>query len=165
MASDPEAIKVKKNQLVQLLESWGPTFTISVEIKITSFEKQEAGHWGEILRLASRPGDCCLNGQRVPAVFLSSVKCSIGFNQINVVLEPYSRSFYITTSIGNNFDKKFSINGLEENTWYKMVLSQRKIGVWFIPYEHWKSSSKNFFFIIFFSFFITTQTTFSWMDF
>ena len=52
--------------------------------------------------------------------------------QINVVLEPYSRSFYITTSIGNNFDKKFNINGLKENTWYKMVLSQRKIGVWML---------------------------------
>ena len=160
LASDPEAIKIEQNQLLQTLESWGPTFTISVEIKITSFEEQEAGHWGEILRLASRPGDCCLNGQRVPAVFLSSVKCSIGFNQINVVLEPYSRSFYITTSIGNNFDKKFSINGLEENTWYKMVLSQRKIGVWTL-----KIIIKKFLFYHFFSFFITTQTTFSWMDF
>ena len=60
---------------------------------------------------------------------MSNAALVVGFNQINVVLEPYSRSFYITTSIGNNFDKKFSINGLEENTWYKMVLSQRKIGV------------------------------------
>ena len=64
-------MKVRKNNLVQTLESWGPTFTISVEIKITSFEAQEAGHHGEILRLTSRPGDCCLNGQRVPVVFLS----------------------------------------------------------------------------------------------
>ena len=129
---DPEAIKIRQNQLLQTLESWGPTFTISVEIKITSFQKQEEGHWGEILRLTSRPGDCCLNGQRVPAVFLSSVICTNGLiyvNQTNVVLEPNSTSFYITTSIGNNFDKKFDINGLEENTWYKMVLSQRKIGV------------------------------------
>ena len=37
-------MKVRKNNLVQTLESWGPTFTISVEIKITSFEEQEAGH-------------------------------------------------------------------------------------------------------------------------
>ena len=130
LASDPEAIKVKKNQLVQLLESWGPTFTISVEIKITSFEEQEEGHWGEILRLTSRPGDCCLNGQRVPVVFLSRTNCSKSLsNQINVVLEPYSRSFYITTSIGGNADKKFHIDGLEENIWYKMVLSQKKTGV------------------------------------
>ena len=40
---DPEAIKIKQNQLLQTLESWGPTFSISVEIKITSFQKQEAG--------------------------------------------------------------------------------------------------------------------------
>ena len=72
---DPEAIKIKQNQLLQTLESWGPTFSISVEIKITSFQKQEAGHWGEILRLTSRPGDCCLNGQRVPVVFLSRANC------------------------------------------------------------------------------------------
>ena len=127
---DPEAIQIKQNQLLQTLESWGPTFTISMEIKITSFQKQEEGHWGEILRLTSRPGDCCLNGQRVPVVFLSRTNCSKSLsNQINVVLEPYSRSFYITTSIGGNADKKFHIDGLEENIWYKMVLSQKKTGV------------------------------------
>ena len=127
---DPGAIKIRQNQLLQTLESWGPTFTISMEIKITSFQRQEEGHWGEILRLTSRPGDCCLNGQRVPVVFLSRTHCGKSLsNQIIVVLEPYSRSFYITTSIGNNFDKKFNINGLKENTWYKIVLSQRKIGV------------------------------------
>ena len=86
MASDPEAIKVKKNQLVQLLESWGPTFTISVEIKVTSFEAQEAGHHGEILRLTSRPGDCCLMGQRVPAVFLSTVTYKKLLLRINVFM-------------------------------------------------------------------------------
>ena len=86
MASDPEAIKIEQNQLLQTLESWGPTFTISVEIKITSFEEQEAGHWGEILRLTSRPGDCCLMGQRVPAVFLSTVTYKKLFLRINVFM-------------------------------------------------------------------------------
>ena len=141
---DPEAIKIMQNQLLQTLESWGPTFTISVEIKITSFQKQEEGHWGEILRLTSRPGDCCLNGQRVPVVFLSRTYRSWSLsNQINVVLEPYSRSFYITTTIGSNADKKFHIDGLEENIWYKMVLSQKKIGVWTWHYWHWTSLSSN----------------------
>ena len=32
-------------------------------------------------------------------------------------------------NIGKNFDKKFSIDGLKEQTWYKMVLSQKQIGV------------------------------------
>ena len=86
LASDPEAIEIEQNQLLQTLESWGPTFTISVEIKITSFEAQEAGHHGEILRLTSRPGDCCLMGQRVPAVFLSTVTYKKLFLRINVFM-------------------------------------------------------------------------------
>ena len=47
------------------------------------------------------------------------------------VTEPSSssKSFYITMNIGKNFDKKFSIDGLKEQTWYKMVLSQQQIGV------------------------------------
>ena len=47
------------------------------------------------------------------------------------VTEPSSssKSFYITMNIGKNFDKKFSIDGLKEQTWYKMVLSQKQIGV------------------------------------
>ena len=129
---------MRKNNLVQTLESWGPTFTISVEIKISSFQAQEAGHHGEILRLTSRPGDCCLMGQRVPAVFLSTVtskklfvrqsKCILCKSNVT---EPSSssKSFYITMNIGKNFDKKFSIDGLKEQTWYKMVLSQQQIGV------------------------------------
>ena len=126
-------MKVRKNNLVQTLESWGPTFTISVEIKVTSFQAQEAGHHGEILRLTSRPGDCCLMGQRVPAVFLSTViyiQKVISKSTCNVT-EPSSssKSFYITMNIGKNFDKKFSIDGLKEQTWYKMVLSQKQIGV------------------------------------
>ena len=76
---------MRKNNLVQTLESWGPTFTISVEIKISSFQAQEAGHHGEILRLTSRPGDCCLMGQRVPAVFLSTVTSKKLFLRVNVV--------------------------------------------------------------------------------
>ena len=51
--------------------------------------------------------------------------------KVSNVTEPSSssKSFYITMNIGKNFDKKFSIDGLKEQTWYKMVLSQKQIGV------------------------------------
>ena len=146
---DPEAIKIKQNQLLQTLESWGPTFSISVEIKITSFQAQEAGHWGEIFRLTSRPGDCCLNGQRVPVVFLSMLcfycSCYGISNQFNAVLFQ-SQTPEVFTSLqllGVMRTKSFILMVQKSTLGTKWSCHKRKLG-YFTHYHQINFSLINF---------------------
>ena len=59
---------IEQDNIIGTFKTWGPTFEIKFNVKINSFS---SGYLREIIRFTAEKGDCCLIGQRVPAVFLS----------------------------------------------------------------------------------------------
>ena len=60
---------IGRDQLLGTIPSWGPEFTLSLELFINSFP-DAATNYAEVLRFTSSLADCCDYGTRIPAIFL-----------------------------------------------------------------------------------------------
>ena len=101
------AIDVEKGNLLTTLPSCGPSFEISLDVKINSWKSGYAN----IIHL-SEGGNCCNVGQRIPAVFT--------YNN--------GKTLYVSSAIGD--DGNYGISGnwyipeIPTNSWFKLVISQ-----------------------------------------
>ena len=93
------------------ISTWGPSFTVSLDVKVHSFTppNMKNGAWAELLRVTSTDKDCCSFGDRAPAIFTNKN----GF-------------LHITTQIGNN-GNRFRNVAIQENRWYTLEMSQYKL--------------------------------------
>jgi len=104
-----QEIRVKKNNLIGIIPSWGPSFKISFELKVLSFASCRARGDGvsNYLTFTATDKECCDIGDRVPAFFTNSG----GFLQL-------------ATQINDNGNVIKSSPQLEENVWYKLEVEQ-----------------------------------------
>ena len=97
------------SNLVGTIPSWGPAFKVEFDLYINSFDGPNLKNrmLAELLRFASREGNCCAVGFRVPAIFTDKR----GFIQV-------------AAQIGTHGNKWRNVN-LNEKTWYRIELVQR----------------------------------------
>ena len=97
------------SNLVGIVPSWGPAFKVEFDLYINSFDGPNLKNrmLAELLRFASREGNCCAVGFRIPAIFTDKR----GFIQV-------------AAQIGTHGNKWRNVN-LNEKTWYRIELVQR----------------------------------------
>ena len=104
-----EAIDVEKGNLLTTLSSCGPSFEISLDVKISSWKSGYAN----IIHL-SEGGNCCNVGQRIPVVYT--------YNNNGV------KTLYVSSAIGNNgnygISGKWYIPEIPTNSWFTLEISQ-----------------------------------------
>ena len=102
---------VKKNNEIGIIESWGPHFRVSFEMKIKSFV---AAKWTNILSFKGNGAkeSCCQPGDRAPAIFLQNNKKYLVFSHPVNGNGKYS----------SHWDKKVKLN-----KWYKIIIEQISI--------------------------------------
>ena len=100
---------VKKNKDIGTIESWGPHFRVSFDMKIKSFV---AAKWTNILSFKGNGAkeSCCQPGDRAPAVFL----------------ENKERYLVFSNPVNGNGKYSFKYRGLQLNKWYKITIEQIK---------------------------------------
>ena len=105
---DLRSSPISQGNLVTTLPTWGPSYRITFELYINSFDgaNLKNGRLAELLRLTSTDGNCCAIGDRIPAIFTDKG----GFIQVG-------------TQIGNMGNKWKNVN-LNEKTWYRLDLMQ-----------------------------------------
>ena len=64
--------QIREDKLIGKFPKWGPTFEIKFEVKLNSFPN--SGPLMEIIKFTTGKGDCCLLGQRIPAVYLGNLE-------------------------------------------------------------------------------------------
>ena len=64
--------QIQEDKLIGTFSKWGPTFEIKFEVKLNSFPN--SGPLMEIIKFTTGKGDCCLLGQRIPAVYLGNLE-------------------------------------------------------------------------------------------
>ena len=99
---------IGQNNLLSTLPTWGPTFRISLDLYINSFNgpNLKNGKLAELLRFTSREGNCCVIGDRIPAVFTNKR----GFIQV-------------ATQIGTQGNKWRNVK-LNKKTWHRLDILQ-----------------------------------------
>ena len=98
-------IKVKKNQEIGTIASWGPTFRVAVDIIVHS-----AGSGAtSILRFTSTSHDCCKMGDRLPAIIYNS--------------EGY---LHLTSAVNKNPNYYVNFN-IDFKKWYHIEIAQTKM--------------------------------------
>ena len=61
---------IGQGNLLATLPTWGPTFCLTFDLYINSFDGSSLNHgYAELLRLTSTDGDCCSIGDRIPVIF------------------------------------------------------------------------------------------------
>ena len=99
---------ISQGNLVTTLPTWGPSYRITFELYINSFDgaNLKNGRLAELLRLTTTDSNCCAIGDRIPAIFTDKG----GFIQV-------------TTQIGTQGNKWKNVN-LNKKTWYRLDLMQ-----------------------------------------
>ena len=99
---------ISQGNLVTTLPTWGPSYRITFELYINSFDGANLKNrrLAELLRLTTTDGNCCRIGDRIPAIFTDKR----GFIQV-------------ATQIGTHNNKLKNVN-LKEKTWYRLDLMQ-----------------------------------------
>ena len=97
-------IKVKKNQEIGTIASWGPTFRVAVDIIVHS----AVPGWSSIFRFTSTPDSDRVMGRRIPAIFYNSK----GF-------------LHITSGVDNNANYAVNFN-IDLKKWYHIEIAQTK---------------------------------------
>ena len=99
---------INQNNLLSTLPIWGPSFRISLDLYINSFDgpNLKNGMLAELLRFTSRDGNCCAVGDRIPAVFTDKR----GFIQV-------------ATQLGNAGNKWRNVK-LSQKTWHRLDILQ-----------------------------------------
>ena len=100
-------ISVQDDKLLLIVPSWGPTFKISLELKILSFANCNPLGMANYLTFTGTDNDCCYLGDRIPAFFTNSG----GFLQLAM-------------QISENGNLVKSSPKLEENIWYNLEVEQ-----------------------------------------
>ena len=68
--NEKEFEKIRQSNLLATLPTWGPTFCLTFDLYINSFDGSSLNHgYAELLRLTSTDADCCEFGDRIPAIF------------------------------------------------------------------------------------------------
>ena len=103
-----DEITVSRNNLLETLATWGPSYKISMDLYINSFDgpNLKNGKLAELIRLTTTNGNCCGIGDRIPAIFTDKR----GLIQIG-------------TQIGSNGNRWTNVN-LNARSWYKLDLMQ-----------------------------------------
>ena len=97
-------MKVKKNNQIGTIASWGPTFRVAVDIIVHS-----AGSGAtSILRFTSTSHDCCRMGDRLPAIIYNS--------------EGY---LHLTSAVNKNPNYYVNFN-IDFKKWYHIEIAQTK---------------------------------------
>ena len=66
---------IGNEKLKGTFSKWGPTYEIKFDVKLgLTFVRPGAYPLREIIKFSSGKGDCCLIGQRIPAVYFSKVE-------------------------------------------------------------------------------------------
>ena len=88
--------------------SWGPSFIVSLNLYINSFEGENLmqDKWAELLRFTSTDNNCCAIGDRIPAIFANKG----GFIQV-------------ATQLWRKGNRWKNIN-LDVQTWYNIEMKQ-----------------------------------------
>ena len=69
-SSSSETI-ISRDQLLATIPSWGPEFTLSLELFINSFP-DAATNYAEVLRFTNTDNNCCEYGTRIPAIWIKN---------------------------------------------------------------------------------------------
>lgn len=94
-------------------QSWGPSFTLSLDLYINSFDE----NWAEVLRLTNTQNDFGGLGDRIPAIFAKRTETD----------KEGTGTIGIRTQIGNNHgEESYDKDGILEKEWYKLELTQYK---------------------------------------
>jgi len=97
--------KVKKNNQIGTVASWGPTFRVAVDIIVHS----AGSEWSSIFRFTSTPDSDRVMGRRIPAIFYNSK----GF-------------LHITSGVDN--DANYAVNyNIDLKKWYHIEIAQTKM--------------------------------------
>ena len=102
-------ISIMKNNLLATLPSWGPTYKVSFDLYIRSFDAENLGGgvWAELIRFTSTNNHGGSPGDRVPAVFTHK--------NLSII--------HVVNQIGSNVNYATNVK-LSEKTWYKVELVQ-----------------------------------------
>ena len=93
--------------------SWGPSFKVSLELYINSFDE----NWAEVLRLTNTENDFGGDGDRIPAIFARRTDAD----------KKGTGTIGIRTQIGDNHgEEAYNKDGILEKKWYTLELTQYK---------------------------------------
>ena len=92
---------IGRDQLLATIPSWGPEFTLSLELFINSFPDATT-NYAEVLRFSNTDNNCCEYGTRIPAIFIKA-------GDLIEVSPPGAAPGQIKVNL---------------NTWYKINISQ-----------------------------------------
>ena len=98
-------MKVKKNNQIGTIASWGPTFRVAVDIIVHSAGSGDSS----ILRFTSTSHQCCKMGDRLPGIFF------------------YSKGYlHITSAVNKNANYYVNYN-IDLKKWYHIEIAQTKM--------------------------------------
>ena len=114
-------MKVKKNNQIGTIASWGPTFRVAVDIIVHSAGSGDSS----ILRFTSTSHQCCKMGDRLPGIFF------------------YSKGYlHITSAVNKNANYYVNYN-IDLKKWYHIEIAQTKmngkvseINIFFYEYKN-----------------------------
>ena len=101
----------KKNNQIGFIESWGPLFRVSFDLKIHSLKNGDpTWGWANVIKFI---GDLQGNrkGERVPSIFLHKSK---------------NFGLYFANSVNGNGNYHFTYTKFELNKWHNIVIEQTK---------------------------------------
>ena len=92
--------KVERNRQIGTITSWGPTFRVSVDLKIHPYGGGH--HYRNIISFKGNNGhNCCNNGDRVPAIFIAQPDKFQISNSINGEIHAFN---YHGIKLGKRFN-------------------------------------------------------------
>ena len=98
---------IGQDNLLATLPTWGPTFRLTLDLYIHSFDGRSLNYgFAELLRLTSTESECCAIGDRIPAIFTHR-----------------SGNLHIATQIGYN-GNTFTDLKLVKRKWHQLELVQ-----------------------------------------
>ena len=93
------------NRLIDTLQTWGPEFQISFEVKMTMFV---GTYYRSIISFTNNPGHCCDIGDRIPAI----------------LLKMDTKQVHVATHIDSDGNSYANSEIVEINRWYTIKISQ-----------------------------------------
>ena len=98
-------MKVKRNNQIGTVASWGPTFRVAVDIIVHS----AVAGWSSILRFTSTSHNCCNLGDRLP------------------IIHYHSKGYlHITSAVNKNGNYYVNYN-IDLKKWYHIEIAQTKM--------------------------------------
>ena len=106
---------IGQGNLLATLPTWGPTFRLTFELYIYSFDGNSLKDgYAELLRLTTTDADCCSIGDRIPAIFTHRNGNYNGMEWNGIA---------IATQIGTN-GNEYKYVKLVKRKWHQLALVQ-----------------------------------------